>query len=148
MGNSVENLSICKRKIEGKFEVESISSVYRTEAWGIRDQPDFMNQGIKIKSDLNPKKLLQSLESIENEMGKSKIMKWGPRLIDIDILYYNDIILITRFLTIPHLQISKRRFTLSTMAELAPEFIHPVLNISQQQLLSECPDVSRVEKIG
>jgi len=116
------------------------SSLYESAAWGLEDQPTFLNQVIQIESSESPHELLQNLQTIEKALGRKKIIKWGERVIDIDILYYGSEILNSENLSIPHPEIQNRRFTLLPMTELAPEFIHPTLKKNQQILLEECED--------
>jgi 2-amino-4-hydroxy-6-hydroxymethyldihydropteridine diphosphokinase len=130
-----------------KFDVLLVehSSIYETEAWGYRDQGAFLNMAIRVHSNLPPEELLQTLELVERTIGKEKTMKWGPRKIDMDILYYDHLVYESDTLTIPHAQIPNRRFTLVPLAELAPDFIHPVLNMTQMDLLDTCKDHATVE---
>ena len=120
------------------------SSIYETEAWGIKAQPDFYNQVIHLKTKLNPIELLNKLQSIENKIGKQKAYKWGPRQIDIDILFFDQEVIDTDLLKIPHQQMAKRNFVLIPLAEIAGNLIHPVYNKSINQLLAECRDISQV----
>ncbi|MEQ9100250.1 MAG: 2-amino-4-hydroxy-6-hydroxymethyldihydropteridine diphosphokinase [Imperialibacter sp.] len=124
------------------------SSIYTTQAWGQTDQADFLNQVIEIESGLTAKEALNHALKIENHLGRRRVEKWGPRVIDIDILYVGDEIIKTDELVVPHPQIQFRRFTLAPLAEVAPNFIHPVLGKSQKQLLSECVDTLDVIRIS
>ncbi|SFG10182.1 2-amino-4-hydroxy-6-hydroxymethyldihydropteridine diphosphokinase [Pontibacter chinhatensis] len=116
------------------------SKVYETAAWGKTDQPNFLNQVLEVQTELTPEEVLQSINGIEQELGRVRQEHWGARVIDIDILFYDDLVLQTQRLTIPHPQLHLRRFTLLPLAELAPEMVHPVLGKSINQLLQECPD--------
>lgn len=116
------------------------SKVYRSSPWGLNEQPDFANQVLEISTRLAPKDLLTCIQSIEIEMGRKRIVKWGSRIIDIDILYYDSEILTTTSLKIPHPEIQGRRFTLVPLCDIAPDFIHPVWNISNREMLSRCQD--------
>lgn len=116
------------------------SKVYETAAWGKIDQPNFLNQVLEVQTELTPEKVLQSINAIEHELGRVRQEHWGARVIDIDILFHDDLVLQTQRLTIPHPQLHLRRFTLLPLAELAPELKHPVLGKSITQLLQECPD--------
>lgn len=128
--------------------VVNASSVYSTKAWGIKDQPDFLNQVIEIESAYEPEKLLILVNEIEEKLGRKRFIKWHSRIIDIDILYYNDLILDSEHLIIPHPENENRNFVLRPMAEIAPNFIHPKLKITQAELLSECEDKLGVEKLS
>lgn len=123
------------------------SSLYRSAAWGMEDQPDFLNQVLEIDSPHSPEDLLKILLAIEEKMGRTRAMKWGPRLIDIDLLFYKSEIRNNSFLQLPHPGIPHRRFTLLPLSEIAGEFIHPVLNKTVNTLLAECEDTLRVERV-
>lgn len=147
-GNSVGNLAIAREMIghqAGKILVES--SVYKSAAWGKLEQPDFYNQVLEITSALPAETLLEKLLDIELQMGRIRIEKWGPRLIDIDLLFYGDEIWNTVALHLPHPGIPDRKFTLLPLAEIAPGFVHPVLKKTIAILLEECRDPLMVEKL-
>ncbi len=116
------------------------SSVYVSEAWGIRNQPNFLNQVLEVESGLEPMAVLEKAQLIENRLGRRRKIKWGERIIDIDILYFGDLVVTSKRLTIPHPYISSRRFTLTPLCEIAPSLIHPVLKKDQCTLLLECTD--------
>lgn len=121
-------------------KIQKMSFVYETEPWGIRNQPSFYNQVLEIQTDQCPHDLLKSMQDIENKIGKIKLGKWRERLIDIDILYYDQLLIDDEYLTLPHPEIQNRKFTLVPMCEVNPDFIHPVLNNTQKELLLKCPD--------
>ncbi|MDB5262594.1 MAG: 2-amino-4-hydroxy-6-hydroxymethyldihydropteridine diphosphokinase [Adhaeribacter sp.] len=116
------------------------SAIYETAAWGLEDQAAFLNQVLQVSTDLSPEKLLVQINLIEIELGRERIIKWGARVIDIDILYYDDLVLQSPELIIPHPHLQARRFTLMPLAEIAPAFRHPVFGKTNQELLAECPD--------
>jgi len=116
------------------------SKIYETEPWGVLDQPNFFNQVLKIKSKLTPTECLKNCLAIEDEMGRERLQKWGQRLIDIDLLFYNDLKINTLDLILPHPRLHERNFTLVPMEEIAPDFIHPVLKKSIFELLDICKD--------
>lgn len=120
------------------------SMVYGSEPWGISDQPAFLNQVVQTETEHSPEELLALLLKTEKEMGRIRRVKWGERLIDLDILYYNDLICQSKTLEVPHPEIGNRRFTLVPLVELAPDEKHPVSGLSQSQLLSDCPDPLKV----
>ncbi|HEY2350440.1 MAG TPA: 2-amino-4-hydroxy-6-hydroxymethyldihydropteridine diphosphokinase [Puia sp.] len=125
-----------------------ISSLYQTAPWGKTDQADFLNQVLLIETALSPQDLLIAILSIEENLGRTRSVKNAPRTIDIDILFYDRMILEIPGLCIPHPRISERRFVLEPLDEIAPGFIHPSLGKTIHQLLLECTDELAVKKIG
>lgn len=107
--------------------IKKRSSMYETEPWGIKEQPNFINMAIEIETYLNPKELLKILKKVESEIGREESSKWGPRSIDLDILLFNDLIFIEDDLKIPHPLMHERSFVLRPLCEIAPDKIHPVL---------------------
>ena len=145
-GKSEENLATARLLIaERAGAIVKPSSVYETEAWGLKEQQNFLNQAIQIQTDLRPSELLIALKNIEKEMGRKETTKWGPRVIDIDILFYANQTVDLPDLKIPHPYIQERRFTLVPMAEIAPHFVHPVIKKTMVELLSGCEDNSDVK---
>ena len=125
-------------------KVTARSSMYETEGWGIKDQPKFLNAAIEIESTRFPDEILKITQKIEYALGKSIETKWGPRTIDIDILYYGNEIYNEDALVIPHPHISERNFVLKPMSEIAPEWIDPVKNRTIMELLTSCEDSSEI----
>lgn len=125
--------------------IKRASRLYETAAWGKTDQPAFLNQVLEIETELSPEQVLQSINAIEQELGRVRFEHWGERVIDIDILFYEDLVLQTQRLTIPHPQLHNRRFTLLPLAEIAPSLLHPVLSQSINQLLESCADMLEVK---
>jgi len=123
------------------------SSVYQTDAWGVVDQPDFLNMAVEIESEMRSAQVLEKIQDIERSLGRIKYGKWGSRLIDIDILYFGDEVIKTEQLTIPHPHIQERRFTLVPMCELAPDLKHPRLKKTQCELLESCRDRLEVKRL-
>jgi 2-amino-4-hydroxy-6-hydroxymethyldihydropteridine diphosphokinase len=124
------------------------SSLYKTAAWGYSEQNDFLNQVIVLETTLAPIDLLLQTSKIESELGRSRVIANGPRNIDIDILFYNDLEVITNDLIIPHPRLHLRKFTLIPLNEIIPEYTHPSLNKTIAQLLLECEDNLNVYKQG
>lgn len=116
------------------------SSLYETAAWGKTDQPSFLNQVLEVETNLQPEALLHAIHEIEKELGRARFEHWGSRVIDIDILFYDALVLQTQRLTIPHPHLHTRRFTLVPLAEVAPDLKHPVLQKNMVQLLANCTD--------
>ena len=127
-------------------KVKTYSSIYETLAWGNEDQPAFLNQVITVETSLSPQELLITINQIEDDLGRIRHEKWGERLIDIDILYYDDTIISSKELTVPHPEISNRKFTLIPLVEITPDFIHPVIGKTQKELLTDCSDELEVTK--
>ncbi|MDQ1087043.1 2-amino-4-hydroxy-6-hydroxymethyldihydropteridine diphosphokinase [Siphonobacter sp. SORGH_AS_1065] len=123
------------------------SSLWETAAWGLTDQPNFLNQVLLLSTALQPLEVLAQTQAIEIEMGRVRKEKWGARLLDIDLLYYGSEILDLPQLKVPHPYIPERRFTLAPLAEIAPDFMHPSLSLTQQELLNQCVDNSVVNRI-
>jgi len=129
-------------------KIETSSSLYETASWGKHDQPDFINQVIELKTNLNPKDLLIGVLNIEIELGRKRIEKWGSRVIDIDILLYGQQIVDEPDLCIPHPFLAFRRFCLMPLNEIAPKFVHPILKKTIQELLFELSDDLFVKKLS
>ena len=129
-----------------KTSVLKVSSVYQSEPVGKKDQPDFLNIVVEIQSDLLPRVLLEQLKSMEARLGRKQTERWGPREIDIDILYYDNLVASEHDLTVPHSDVANRRFVLIPLAEIAPDFRDPVKNLTVSELLKSCPDQSAVQK--
>ena len=127
--------------------IEQVSSLYLTAAWGKTDQADFLNQALLISTSLEPQELLQANLTIEEKMGRIRTVRNAPRIIDIDILFYNQEIISTATLVIPHPRIPERRFVLEPLNEIAPGLIHPVSRKPVKELLRECTDTLAVKKI-
>lgn len=127
--------------------IKNASAVYRTAAWGDHDQPDFLNRILVIETSFTAEQTLGLILLCEKHMGRARTFKNAPRIIDIDILFFNDEVIDSAELTIPHPEIQNRRFVLEPMAEIAPALIHPVFHKTLHQLLQECTDRLNVQKI-
>ncbi|MBI4690283.1 MAG: 2-amino-4-hydroxy-6-hydroxymethyldihydropteridine diphosphokinase [Nitrospirae bacterium] len=137
IGSRKEN---CEKAIRllGKSGVTIVkqSSMYETEPWGVKDQPKFINMAIEVETDKEPKELLNILKKIEKEVGRTETVKWGPRVIDLDILLYDDLILKTPELEIPHPLMHERDFVLKPLSEIAPDKRHPVIGKTVKEMLN------------
>lgn len=147
-GNRIE---CCNKAVTGltKFAViRLVSSLYETEPVGAIDQPDFINCVVEIGTRLGPYELLSKLLDIENELGRKRVSHSDPRTIDLDLLFYEDLVIQDDRLTIPHPRAHLRRFVLEPLCEIAPDLIHPVLGVTVSKLLHDLEDYKRVEKLG
>ena len=134
------NTSIDKLNLSEGIIVEKVSSFLVTKPWGYEAQEDFLNGAIKIKTILSPKQLMSRLLSIEEEMKRERIIKWGPRIIDLDIIFYDNLISEEDEVILPHPRMEEREFVLAPLNEIAPNKIHPLLNKRVYRLLEELKD--------
>ena len=149
LGNRKENLSKAISLINEQCgSLTRSSSIYETEAWGNTDQPSFLNQALEISTSLTARQLMRRVLRIEEEMGRIRKEKLGPRIIDIDIILFENEIHDLRFLKIPHPEMQNRRFVLVPLAEINSNLQHPVLKKTIAELLEECPDNLEVKKIA
>lgn len=145
LGNRQENIKKALEAIAHTIgNIKKISGFYETEPWGKKNQPWFLNCCSEIETILSHQELLEKCQNIEKIMGRTKKGKWGPRVIDIDILFYGDKSSKTAKLTIPHPRIRNRRFVLKPLHEIAPNFIHFLFKKTIKELLKECSDRSIV----
>jgi len=148
LGDRKEILKMARRHIGLSIgNIIQSSSIYATKAWGVEEQPDFLNQVVEVESENTPEEILLNVNSIEEKLGRVRKIKWQSRIIDIDILYYGSLILNTQDLVIPHAENQNRNFVLAPMVEIAPDFVHPVFLRTQQQLLNTCTDGLEVKKL-
>ena len=119
------------------IKVTKVSSMHETEPWGLKEQPKFINMAAEAETSLSPEELLTALKDIEKTMGRKDALRWGPRIIDIDILFYDDIVISMEHLEIPHPLLHTRDFVLAPLSEIAADKMHPVLGKSIGQLKEE-----------
>jgi 2-amino-4-hydroxy-6-hydroxymethyldihydropteridine diphosphokinase len=145
LGDREKQLQSAIQKITIQIgSVIQVSSIYETEPWGSVQQPNYLNQVVAIETTLSVEKVLEKALSIEQELGRIREVKWGARIIDIDVLYYGQETRQSESLTLPHPFLHVRRFTLIPLVEIAPDWQHPVLHLTNQALLERCPDKSDV----
>ena len=149
LGNREENIARSRKEINRICgTIIKTSSIYQTSAWGKTDQPDFLNQVLELATIKNAYELLTALLSIEQTMGRFRTDKYGPRLIDLDILFFNEEIIKSELLQVPHPRIQDRRFVLIPLVEIVPDKIHPVLKKSMTELLKDSTDLLAVNKFS
>lgn len=144
MGDRQANLETAIQNLKPKIRVLKRSSIYETPPWGFIDQPSFLNMAIKAETSLSPEKLLNFIKTLEKDLGRKANFRNGPRLIDLDILFYNQLTINIPGLNIPHPRLHERGFVLVPLAEIAPDFIHPVLKITMHELLinADCKGIT------
>ena len=148
LGDREKNLAFAKEFIQQQCgTIVAASSLYETAAWGNTDQPAFLNQALELDTAFNARQLIRRILKIEKLMGRVRKEKYGPRIIDIDILLFNNEKHNYQFLRLPHPEMQNRRFALLPLAEIAPDIVHPVLNKTITKLLNECEDELDVKKI-
>lgn len=137
LGNREENCkNAIKLLIEDGVKVVKLSSTIETKPWGLTDQPMFINMALSIETDKTPAELLTAIKSIEADLGRRPGVRWGPRIIDLDILLYEDLVIKTSNLEIPHPEMCNRDFVMKPLLEIAPDVIHPVLKKSIKEIAS------------
>jgi len=136
LGDRLANLRAAIAGLAQDVTVLAESHIYETPPWGYEDQPSFLNMVVKAETDLEPGALLGFLKQLEVDLGREKSVRWGPRLIDLDILFYDDLVIESPPLVIPHPRLHERGFVLVPLADVAAEFIHPVLGKRVWELLA------------
>ncbi len=149
LGNRFANLQKAVINIQQSCgKIVQSSAIYETSAWGLTQQPAFYNQALILSTQLSPEELMLALLQIENSMGRTRELKMGPRVIDLDILLIDQLIQDTELLQLPHPALPFRKFALLPLAQIAPNLIHPKLQKSIEDLLKICPDPLDVQKLS
>jgi 2-amino-4-hydroxy-6-hydroxymethyldihydropteridine diphosphokinase len=142
--NQGDKVKMLKKAIdslnEGIGRVTTVSSVYETEPWGLKEQDHFLNMALLMDTEHNPLSLLQKLKQLESEMGAVKSVKWGPRAIDLDIIFYEDQMIDSDILKIPHPAMQNRNFVLVPVMEIAGDWVHPSFDKTVEELYEESTD--------
>ena len=146
LGDREINLRTALGRLSAFVQITLRSSIYETEPVGVREQPWFLNMVIGGTTTLSPVDLLRLAKKIENEMGRAEGIRFGPRPIDIDILFYDRLIELSPALTIPHPRLHERAFVLTPLAEIAPNFVHPRLRVRVRDLLASLPSPDLVRR--
>ena len=147
LGNRAANLKEAIASLSPQMDVKAKSKVYETPPWGHAEQEKFFNQVLKVKTYVEPDALLKHLKRLEVALGRVPSFQNGPRLIDMDILFYDDLVFESPVLTIPHPRVHERGFVLLPMMDIAPDFIHPMKQKSVRDLLAGC-DLHGIVQVG
>ena len=147
LGNRLINIKQAVSALSPQIDVQAKSYVYETPPWGYEDQPRFLNQAIKAKTYLEPERLIKHIKRLEVTLGRKDSFQNGPRLIDIDILFYDDLILNTGSLVIPHPRLHERGFVLLPLMDIDPDLVHPVTQKSVREMVT-LSDVQGIEKFA
>jgi len=147
LGERLSNLRAAVKALAPKVTVLAESPVYETPAWGVEDQPGFLNMAVKAETELTPTELRDHVQHIEGKLGRTPTYHWGPRLIDIDILFYDDLIVDGADLVIPHPQLHNRPFVLVPLETIGGHMLHPALGLSVGELLKHV-DITGIRRIA
>ena len=146
LGDRMANLKQAISSLTPQLDVKAKSQVYETPPWGFEDQPKFLNQVVKAKTYLDPESLLKHLKRLEVALGRQESFVNGPRLIDIDILFYDDLVLNKPSLVIPHPRLHERGFVLLPLMDIAPDLVHPVHKKTVSEMAASC-NAEGIEKV-
>lgn len=147
LGDRLANLKQAISALTPQMELQTKSQVYETPPWGYEDQPKFLNQVIKAQTYLEPEALLKHLKRLEVALGRKASFQNGPRLIDIDLLFYDDLVLNQPALVLPHPRLHERGFVLLPLMDIAPDLMHPVYKKSVREMVAQC-DLHGIEKFA
>lgn len=138
LGDRRENLKQALASLSPQMVVKAKSHIYETPPWEFEDQPMFLNQAVKVETYLDPEPLIKHVKRLEIALGRKESFRNGPRSIDIDILFYNDLVLDTPLLTLPHPRLHERAFVLLPLMDIAPDLVHPVTHRSIREMTASC----------
>ena len=147
LGERLTNLRAALESMPPDVKVVAESHIYETPPWGYEDQPAFLNMVVKAETGLEPEPLLKYLKQLEAELGREQNFRWGPRVIDLDILFYDDLVIESPPLVIPHPRLHERAFVLVPLSNVAPDLVHPVFHQKISALLTEI-DTQGINCIG
>ncbi len=147
LGDRVKNCTDAIGRIARIASVEACSSLYETEPVGLENQPWFINAVIRVATSLTPYELIGALLRLEQEMGRTRYVRRGPRVIDLDLLFYEDFIIETPVLIVPHPEAHRRRFVLAPLCEIDEEVLHPKLRKVSGELLESLQDDTEVKRV-
>jgi len=147
LGERLDNLRATIQSMPPEVNVLAESHIYETPPWGYENQPAFLNMVLKAETNLEPEALLTYLKQLEVELGREQNFRWGPRLIDLDILFYDDLVIDTPPLVIPHPRLHERAFVLVPLADVAADLVHPKFHLQVKELLSKVSqqDIKRID---
>ncbi|WP_162342026.1 2-amino-4-hydroxy-6-hydroxymethyldihydropteridine diphosphokinase [Cyclobacterium salsum] len=142
-GNEGDRLFLLNEAVNGllqEMKLVRASAIYETEAWGGESLSPYLNQVLVLQTKMDPEETLACIQQIEGHLGRKRETKWGDRTMDIDILYFDEAVIHSEVLQVPHPQLSFRKFVLVPLAEVLPEYIHPLEKRSNKELLKRCKD--------